>query len=1219
MKILKITLQNINSLKSATPIEIDFEAEQFRDVGLYAITGSTGAGKTTILDAITIALYHQVPRFKASNVKAGLVDVVSYGAFDAFSSVVFENDGERFEAYWSMRLATKKGKVLTNPKEEVRLKNLTTEKILAEKKTLVKSKIVEVTQLNYDQFLRSVMLAQGEFAAFLSANNKDKGILLEKITGEDIYKRIGEAINRRKNEEEKKLEEIRRSINDEDLLTGEQRDALEIEAEEVNTKIAQLDQTLGTIEKVIAWYEKNTALHQYQASLQNKLVDLAAEETASQPLLAHLQAHAKAEVFKELLNTIHRIEGEIAQKGTELERLTADLQTLVPKIEATQQQEQDSKVLLQQKETMFAEWLPKLEAVSKLDTSIENEQGNKNKLAPVLLDLQEAITAYEQEVKTQNNTQAKKQEELHKLKEFLANNAPIPEVEKHVNSWNADLTLLKSKKENIGKTLALGEEKSTELSHLQGETYSLNQKITKEDEDLAALKIELDKINQELQTNDLDALLTDKDRVSLQKNKWNTLAELAEHYLKTEEAKNGVLDKKTALEKNKETLEVQVTQLKTSIETAKTAVADAEKIVALERTIESFEEERKKLEEGKPCNLCGSTEHPYVVKYKDLDSSTSEKELKERKTKLDGLTKTSNKTEKDLTKTNAQIDNQVTRINELDAELKTTNEKADKLGLDCALTDHETIQVKVAGLNEQLKTIENNIAVVQRLRKKKDKQEKSFATQKEQINTHKTNAATLKEKQKNLDEELINTQRLLNDMVEEVQQLEDGLSQSLTHYGLALPATENSNKFIDDLEKQIAAYHTKSKKLLVVQGEISEVESNQQNTQKQLLEKQQEQEKQQVAQRDIEQTLAKLTSKRTAILPTGTSTQAKRTTLQQARDEAKKTLEQINTQLLALKDNKTKKDADQANVKKAQTELKEQLANDLLKLDTQVDASDFGSKEEIKEALLNPEDKEKYEQLKRELDDRKLELNTLIGKSREEIEAHATQKNSEITEEEALEKQAEIKVEKDESLKRSGEITQRFGLDNQIKERNRSVFDAIAAQEKALKKWTDLLKLLGGSKDAFNTYVQRLTLQNLIGFANIHLFKLNKRYSLRMDETYKAGEELNFKLIDHYQTDKARFVDTSSGGEKFLISLSLALGLSDLASHNVQISSLFIDEGFGTLDTNTLETVIATLETLQSQGKTIGVISHVENLKERIQTQIQVSKRSNGVSKVVIV
>ena len=213
MRIFKIELQNINSLKSDTPVVIDFEGDKFQDVGLYAITGSTGAGKTTILDAITIAMYHRVPRFDKSNIRAGLEDVVSYGADGAMARVSFENKGIRYEAQWNIRLTAKTGKRLKNPIERVRLKNLSTEKIIAEKKQEVQAQIREITQLTYGQFLRSVILAQGEFAAFLSANAKDKGTLLEQITGEAIYKKIGEAVNDKIRTEREKLNEIRAACN----------------------------------------------------------------------------------------------------------------------------------------------------------------------------------------------------------------------------------------------------------------------------------------------------------------------------------------------------------------------------------------------------------------------------------------------------------------------------------------------------------------------------------------------------------------------------------------------------------------------------------------------------------------------------------------------------------------------------------------------------------------------------------------------------------------------------------------------------------------------------------------------------------------------------------------------------------------------------------------------------------------------------------------------
>ena len=108
MKILKVELQNLNSLKSNTPIVIDFEDDKFKDVGLFAITGSTGAGKTTILDAITIALYHNVPRFNGT--KGSLIDVVSHTAHDAFSRVTFENNAITYEVYWGIKVADKNGK-----------------------------------------------------------------------------------------------------------------------------------------------------------------------------------------------------------------------------------------------------------------------------------------------------------------------------------------------------------------------------------------------------------------------------------------------------------------------------------------------------------------------------------------------------------------------------------------------------------------------------------------------------------------------------------------------------------------------------------------------------------------------------------------------------------------------------------------------------------------------------------------------------------------------------------------------------------------------------------------------------------------------------------------------------------------------------------------------------------------------------------------------------
>ena len=146
-------------------------------------------------------------------------------------------------------------------------------------------------------------------------------------------------------------------------------------------------------------------------------------------------------------------------------------------------------------------------------------------------------------------------------------------------------------------------------------------------------------------------------------------------------------------------------------------------------------------------------------------------------------------------------------------------------------------------------------------------------------------------------------------------------------------------------------------------------------------------------------------------------------------------------------------------------------------------------------------------------------------------------------------------------------------------------------------------------------FAQGLSLDVLVRLANRHLSKLSDRYRLQRI----AGETLDLEIVDQHQASTRRPMRSLSGGESFIASLALALGLSDLAGRNVKIDSLFIDEGFGSLDPDTLDIAVAALEGLQTSHKTIGVISHVELLKERITAQIRVTPTGGGVSRLTVV
>lgn len=231
-----------------------------------------------------------------------------------------------------------------------------------------------------------------------------------------------------------------------------------------------------------------------------------------------------------------------------------------------------------------------------------------------------------------------------------------------------------------------------------------------------------------------------------------------------------------------------------------------------------------------------------------------------------------------------------------------------------------------------------------------------------------------------------------------------------------------------------------------------------------------------------------------------------------------------------------------------------------------------------------------------------------------------TEKKAHVADEAAETLNTKLQSVKDEKRTKSASFQ---ALDRQLKNHadNLAVVErlqkTILAKEKSGKKWVLLNEYIGDAQGKrFNDFAQDLTLSQLIVLANRRLRSLNDRYLL---DKAKTGEDDSLMIIDAHMGNERRSVKTLSGGETFILSLALALALSDLASRNVEINSLFIDEGFGTLDPETLDQTLDTLEKLQSEGgKTIGIISHVEALKERINTQIQLVRNGQGFSSLQV-
>ncbi|MEB6444415.1 exonuclease subunit SbcC [Klebsiella variicola] len=305
----------------------------------------------------------------------------------------------------------------------------------------------------------------------------------------------------------------------------------------------------------------------------------------------------------------------------------------------------------------------------------------------------------------------------------------------------------------------------------------------------------------------------------------------------------------------------------------------------------------------------------------------------------------------------------------------------------------------------------------------------------------------------------------------------------------------------------------------------------------------------------------------------------------------------LHSQLVAQQQLETE---ETARVHQSQTQFTTALA-----------ASRFNDREAFLAALLDDETAQRLTQLKQSLEQQLQQATVLCEQATQQQQAHlALRPQGSDADGPTLQTQLHALAQRlRDNTTRQGEIRQQLRQDNESRQQQQALGQQIAEATQLADDWGYLNSLIGSSTgDRFRKFAQGLTLDNLVWLANQQLNRLHGRYLLQR----KASEALELEVVDTWQADAVRDTRTLSGGESFLVSLALALALSDLVSHKTRIDSLFLDEGFGTLDSETLDTALDALDALNASGKIIGVISHVEAMKERIPVQIKV-KKINGL------
>ncbi len=1032
MKILSIRFKNLNSLRGEHSVR--FDVAPIDGSGLVAITGATGAGKTTILDAITVALYGEIPRYGSGTPR----DLMSRHTGECFADVEFEVKDCKYRSSWSLHRSRRKhdGEFQSTKME---VWNLETDTIISSGSREVPGKIEEITGLDKHRFLRSVMLAQGEFAAFLKAKESEKSALLEQMTDTKIYSELSKLCFEVTKEEKQKLDDILSRINSLELLSDAQKQEIITQKAEQHALVEGLKAELQTLRDDRQWLIGIETLSTQKEKNAHERLQLALVIEQSAPQKKLLEFHKKAQPFQ---NDIKELENE-RKKINELLSEISNYEKQLPE------------VVLAKENTELE--LKKNERA--LDT-LRTEYQSNEELFQTVEEKDKSITA-----------------ETLLLKRYMD--------EVNIEQRNYDNEINKSKDCD---------------NQIEQKYRSLPDSIGKE------------QIIRLLETN-----LDDRETFILQQraisNQWTKAAEVAIRFKENS-------DVHTSLSKELAELDERIKKGKVVLETEERKLKDCElklplleKALERERLIAKYEQDRVTLHENDPCPLCGSTAHPYIEEYHPKLLSEAEKELELEKITYRETNEAIAKFTNGLAKLEQDALNNQNRTGEISQRIHQLQKEFDIIGIQSLeIADADEIIEKAEFVKRELNSAEDELRITRSLQ-------------------------LLYQTKKNIEENV------------------SKLTESLEHKK-------------EEYAKQNAILeHLRDERTLLFGDKIVKVERE-------------------------------LAHKRII-------------NAEQQRDTARKNLEVRKDQFIKLETNLSNAKNQYSNLQ----EFHKKRNQDLQEL---IIENGFTTLQEVKDALL---DNIIFNSIEAQLKQNDAEYNRLEGAAKaveeqltEELHKECTIKTKDELTETISEKE---KVQTDHE-KAIGRFDEQLSRDAKLAEESKQYIEKAKAQEKHYRKWELLDKLIGSSDGAkFSKFAQGLTLARLVQLANLRLQKLNDRYII----THKKDENkfLELEIKDTYQADAIRPIESLSGGESFLVSLALALGLSDLASRRTRIDSLFIDEGFGTLDSNTLDTVISTLEMLHSTGKTIGIISHVEALKERITTQIQVSKSGSGVSKITII
>lgn len=1129
MKFLQLEILNLASLDKQGGEVINFEEGALGESTIFSIVGPTGSGKSTLLDAICLALYNRAPRYprkkgdKNQNIEIfGAADasesnrlaptdsrnILTRGKKEGYSKLTFlANNGSIYRAEWHVRF------------QRVRYENAKTAlyKITRNGEEITEeaadwNELPNIIGLDYDQFLRTVLIAQGSFANFLTAKENERYELLEKLIGcEETYTNIATEIKKAKDQATDAYNQMAASVEavKQNLLNDEELAQLKEEIARLEKAEKELDSQLQALSKDLQWFEENDKQIKQIAICQTDMEQAADAIKAMQAQILRLQLHDEVQPAVNLLQEVERQTQSIHEQEENILKAEANIKSQESAIDESEKTLASLKEAVGKAQEQLEKALPVIAEARALKTKMEAAMPN-------LKEKKEAL-----ELAQKENQTAQKD---------------VEENARNIKKWEAATEkanlAFKTTNEEIAKQKQVLHE-ATQAAEQAWETER-NKTAGQNIEELQSHKSAAEKKLQDVQqaikvVAHLDTATTEK-----QKN---------EERIQVLGKRNAEIDEALS----KLTIEA-LTQETLTLRNAYTLMVS-----------EKWEIHRANLTEGKPCPLCGSTTHPYHTDNRQFEEATTE--LSQLLKVKENLLKLQQKEEKDLSGERKQNDGEV-----------------------------QTLQKQQEKLSEEIATYEEDW--------------KALIAQYPKIPKAEAELKSLLPIYENKAKDASSKLSLFNKIQKEIERLtqlkdkavKDEVAYESKASTILNKAQENTSTCVTKLAEQKALTinlisQQKSKK------EAYEKALQTWNSAKKEMEEWQEKYKQ---------------------ILNGEEPDAAEQRLTAAKDEATKTADNQNENINKLKaelansrgshqtmlsQNKTMKENLQAKVKELDFWIEEYNKQ----LEEKSIEPSLIDRNTIREMLHSAED---WNAIRREKDEKEKAVASTTALYQSAEKAH--QQHLEHQPAQSRDALLAIQQEYQERSQRNELIAANVRMQN-----HQEAVKQLGDKAEALKlvtqekdDWTAITDAIGADGKTLRKIAQCYTLSFLIAHANQEIRKFNSRYELQ-----QVKHSLGIRVIDHDRADDIRDTTSLSGGETFIVSLGLALGLSALSSRNISFENLFIDEGFGTLDPDTLATVIDSLAMLQSsQGKKVGVISHTDTMSERITTQIRIIKNGNSGS-----